>query len=329
MKENQYSFATWLRAFGVILILLCHFTQQNENPYVVMSSQFFNIGNSIFFILSGFLFGVKGGIKGSALSWYKKRIKRIYIPYEMMVITLFIIYLVLKKSIQWKLWIPQFIGIHGWKGVFGATQTWFVTAILICYLFTPIVSKIVFKMWGKRRNIVILCISTILLPIPMAYLLHDVYSLIVPLFWYTLAFIVGSYFNNFHLTFKKTTVLFCIMILGFLARIVARIYYDNTIFYTQIIAGYTHVLGAFCIFFIFAYLFRKKKAPCVVQFMSDTSFEIYLWHYMFVDGPLRLFGITTSWIFDCLLVFVVTLIISVVAKRAEKLIVSGFEMSLR
>lgn len=58
---KQLHFATWLRVAGMVSILLCHFVQQSWNPYLNMSAQFFNIGVELFIILSGFLFGIRGG----------------------------------------------------------------------------------------------------------------------------------------------------------------------------------------------------------------------------------------------------------------------------
>lgn len=60
--RRTYSFLTDLRTAGVALILLCHFTRQSGSPYLVMSSQFFNIGNSVFFLISGLSFGIQGKI---------------------------------------------------------------------------------------------------------------------------------------------------------------------------------------------------------------------------------------------------------------------------
>lgn len=59
--RNEYNFATYYRVLGMLFILLCHFTQESSNIYLNMSAQFFNIGVDIFIILSGFLFGIRGG----------------------------------------------------------------------------------------------------------------------------------------------------------------------------------------------------------------------------------------------------------------------------
>ena len=68
--RTQYNFATWIRSFGVVAILLCHFVEQNSNPYLQMSAQLFNIGVEIFFILSGFLFGTRLSCAGGVFNCF-------------------------------------------------------------------------------------------------------------------------------------------------------------------------------------------------------------------------------------------------------------------
>lgn len=80
--RQTLNFITWLRIFAVICILLCHYAQESNNVYVKMTAQFFNIGVSIFFIISGFCFGIQGALVDWK-KWYKKRAKRIFIPYEL------------------------------------------------------------------------------------------------------------------------------------------------------------------------------------------------------------------------------------------------------
>ena len=61
--KKDIQFADVIRFLGVILILLCHYTEQSTSVLLNMSAQFFNIGVPIFIILSGFLFGVRDGGK--------------------------------------------------------------------------------------------------------------------------------------------------------------------------------------------------------------------------------------------------------------------------
>ncbi len=66
--NRQTDFVTWLRAFAVVSILLCHYVPESTNAYIQMSAQLFNIGVNIFFIISGFCFGLQGEIKEVILS---------------------------------------------------------------------------------------------------------------------------------------------------------------------------------------------------------------------------------------------------------------------
>lgn len=311
MRQIKYQFATWLRAVGMLMILLCHFTQQSDNSYLVMSSQFFNIGNNIFFIMSGFLFGIQGKAFNSMVQWYKKRVKRIYVPYEMMIIVLFLVHIVLGIQLNARQWGKQFLGLQGWSGVAGATHTWFITSLLICYLLTPLISEIVLNAKENRKKIWKIIVIVFVIPIGLAYLTSsDTATIFTPVCWYTLAYILGNRFSEINLTVGKVSISFVVMCIAFAIRILCRQQFDGTIFYTLIVAGYTHAIGAFCIFFIFAYIFRNIKAPKGVESLSNISFEIYLWHYMFTDGPIKLFGLTPSWILDCVLVFTVTILVS-------------------
>lgn len=311
MRQTKYQFATWLRTVGMLMILLCHFTHQSGNSYLVMSSQFFNIGNDIFFIMSGFLFGIQGKALNSMVQWYKKRIKRIYVPYEMMIIVLFLVHIVLGIQISVQQWGKQFLGLQGWSGVDGAIHTWFITSLLICYLLTPLISEIVLDSKENRKKIWKIVVIVCIVPVGLAYLVSsDTATILTPVCWYTLAYILGNRFSEMNLTARKVSISVVVMCIAFALRILCRQQFDGTVFYNLIVVGYTHAIGAFCIFFIFAYIFKNIKAPKCVEFLSNISFEIYLWHYMFTDGPIRLFGLTPSWILDCILVFAVTILVS-------------------
>ncbi len=62
-RNGEIYFVTWLRAVAVALILSCHLASWSENRILLIMSQILNVGVPIFFILSGFLFGIGGGGK--------------------------------------------------------------------------------------------------------------------------------------------------------------------------------------------------------------------------------------------------------------------------
>lgn len=56
MRNNSIQY---LRVLAMMMIVACHLVVHSENLYLQMSAQFLNVGVSIFFIISGFLYGVK------------------------------------------------------------------------------------------------------------------------------------------------------------------------------------------------------------------------------------------------------------------------------
>lgn len=319
MQKDKLNFAVWLRAFGVLLILACHFTQQSGNAYIIMSSQFFNIGNNVFFILSGFLFGMKSETEfQKMLSWYKKRLLRIYLPYESMLIILFAADFLVLKKIDFSRWIPQVLGVQAWNTVFGATQTWFVTSILICYLLTPLVAKCCYEIRDNKKVCLTFFAFLAVMPAIVPYTFSGIIveaSIITPIFWYSAAFLIGNNFERIPLQKRYAALAFALMSCGFVIRLLCRAVSDDTILYNYIIAGYTHAFGAFCIFYIFAVCFEKVRPWKIVTCFAGISFEVYLWHYMFTDGPLRLFGLTGLWGTDCVIVLVISIFLAFVANR--------------
>ena len=99
-----------------------------------------------------------------------------------------------------------------------------------------------------------------------------------------------------------------------------RMYFDGSYLYDRITVSYTQAIAAFCIFYIIAYLFKNRETGRLVSRVSEISFEIYLYHYMFTVGPLKLFGLTGYWCFDCILVTVVVVIISIIMNRCSSVI---------
>ncbi len=319
--EKRYDFVTWLRVAGVIMILLCHFMAQSTSAIFNMSAQFFNVGVEVFIILSGFLFGVRRGI-GNPIAWYAKRLKRIYVPYELFVLLLAVIHF-LCGIFVWKVdWLWLILGLQGSVvGVLGAEQTWFITPLLICYALTPLLDKAV-SLLGEQQKRWLFAVAIAVLPIVWAlFPAPGVHRLLSLVSCYILAFMLGYTFDYSSIT-KGRTLIACGMMCGsILVRLMVRHFFDGTVFYDQITVGYTQMLSAFCLFFIFAFLFQHVKPFRAVEFVSEISFEVYLAHYMFCVGPIRLFGLTPNWILNCLIVTCISVIIGFLIHKASNWII--------
>ena len=87
---------------------------------------------------------------------------------------------------------------------------------------------------------------------------------------------------------------------------------------------------AFCIFYIFIYICRNVKENKVINFFDSISFEVYLVHYMYVVGPLRVMELTNSFIGNALITLVISILTAIVLKKiCEKfyLLIYGVKLS--
>lgn len=314
-KHKRLNFVSWLRVFGVLLILLCHFTQESSSALLNMSAQFFNVGTHVFLLLSGFLFGIQGKPSGSPVQWYKKRLKRIYFPYEIMVCVLLVIHLLTHQNIEVTQWVLQFLGFQGWDGVLGAGHTWFVTSILICYLLTPLIAFAIDR-GRESEKLAVTAVISLILPIVLTIpIFSDVSLLLMPLSSYILGYVLGRHFDKTKLGKKSAVLSAGIMIVAVIVRLAGRQLFDGTVLYISIIVTYTQIVIALSIFLIFAMVFKNRIPTRTISFLDSISFEIYLWHYMFTVGPIRLFGIMGNWALDCVVVSAITVFIAFVARK--------------
>lgn len=323
-KGREIYFVTWLRAMAVVLILLCHLASWSGTPLFLIASQILNVGVPIFFMISGFLFGIKGGQNKYLIRWYVKRIKRIYVPYELFLVILFVLHLITREKINAIQWLKTALGIHGFDGVEGAEQTWFISAILICYLVTPIIASFVEFIVKKSKEIQIgLVIVILILPCVIPFIVKmDLVPFISPIIWYYFAYYCGWNWNKIEQNIDKTKCRNAIMIIGvmFALRVIGRILLDDTIWYESVVVTYEHNIVSFCIAIVFIYFFSNKTPISIVKTISDISFEIYLYHYIFGVGPVKLIGLTNWYILDCVLIIILSVGTAYVMNKVSKII---------
>lgn len=327
LDKQRINFVTYLRVFAMFCILLCHYVQESANLYIAMSAQFFNIGVQIFFILSGFCFGIQGSIK-DCRNWFGKRIKRIYVPYETFLIFLVGIYLITGNSFHIGKLVTCILGVQGTVvGVRGAEHTWFITTLLLCYLVTPILSGI----WDRFRNFRIgyrRCLTGILAGFPflLAWLSCTfVFTLLSPIFFYAIAYILGREYKNSVIKSPIVVGAFVVMCMMFGVRIISKIMWDGTILYDRVFVGYTQYIAAFSILILFMFVFKKRKPGKICNWLNKISFEIYLCHYMFVVGPVSLIHVTPNLVINMIIVTVVSLMTAEVLYRVSEKVRSVFE----
>ena len=317
MKQTE--FVSYLRTFSVLSILLCHLVSENPSSYVQMTAQFFNIGVELFIIISGFCFGLQGEIKDWR-KWYGKRARRIYIPYELFLIVLFVVYFITGNKINIINWGSCVIGIQGASvGVLGADHTWFITAILLCYVITPVLSEISEKLKAKK---IYLAVGAGLIPIVLSFIPAIVfYTIGSKVCLYVVAFILGrKYREGYRFKKRKFLMYMVFFIISLGIRMTGRSLFDGSRIYDCIIVGYTQGAAAFCIMAMFAVLFYEAGTNTVIDKICANSFEVYLYHYMFVVGPVSLMRLTESWMVNSICVLIVTWSVAVIMQKVSKVL---------
>ena len=316
-NEKSIPFADWLRTAAAIMILLCHFCSQRGGPLFNAAAQILNIGVPLFFILSGYLFGRKG-IRPPYRKWFLRRLERLWLPYWLFLAVLAAIYL-LKGLNIWTLdWLLLLFGLQGSVvGVWGAEQTWFITALMICYGATPIISIATAKLDKKHISWFLAGLS--ILPL-LLHLMKPVAigTLLAPVCLSAVAYFIGSRTLNVKVTGWGARWAVVTIIVSFGLRFILRIFFDGTVFYSGIVATYTHYAAALAIFCLFAWFFSDRRPVRIVAFIGNISFEMYLYHYMLTVGPISLFGVTGYWSINCILAFGVTLTIAAVMHHIGK-----------
>ena len=160
----------------------------------------------------------------------------------------------------------------------------------------------------------------IALPGILAFVQFVNHSIVTPLFWYALFYYVGTKISTIKRSPKIAVWLCVLSIIGFALRIVARHFFDDTAFYVGIVVTYTQMLDAVSVLYCLMVFIWDKEAPNPVKWFANISFEVYLWHYMFVVGPLSLFGLTKGWVTDCALTLLISLLIAFAANRIIKFV---------
>lgn len=146
---------------GTLLILICHAYGNNvKMPYllerIVDNAQ---IGVDLFLLLSGIgiAFSLEKTVIGygnlSLISWYWQRIKRIYVPFGI-IMTLFYLYAILFEGKPVSQAILDLTNIGWWINGKG---TWYVSLILLLYLVAPILYKILYE--GKHKWLILAILS--------------------------------------------------------------------------------------------------------------------------------------------------------------------------
>ena len=129
-KNKEISF---IRLISLGMIVVCHIMQY----YDFVLAWWFNVGVQIFLCISGFLYGQKN-IR-SVTKFYHQRIKKILIPYYLVILPFAIFEFLFKPTVIDFGKFTEAVVLH--SRLKGAEHLWFIPTILMCYLITPLLQN--------------------------------------------------------------------------------------------------------------------------------------------------------------------------------------------
>lgn len=304
------------RVMAMIFIILCHLVQELNSNIIEVTASFFNVGVFMFLFISGYLYGNKEII--NIPKWLIRRFLRLQIPIWIFVIPVFIVY-AFEGTFKWKyVWI-HLLDLQSFFGTgVGLTHLWFVTVIMICYLLTPILIACKKHM----RMEIPLCITIL-----VALLITALDGKIGQYIFYIVTYLWGFAYKNIkklHIKNGMNIVVMCIIVL---IRIVGKIILDGSVVYDVIIVSVTQILISFMLFIVICAFENSLKKSALLEFLDNISYYIYISHYVFMVGPVRLMGCSNIF-FSIIVTIVASLITAIYLQKVTEMLSKRFRVSI-
>ncbi len=252
-----------LRVLATISIVLCHYQQ----AYDVKWAWVFNIGVQIFFVLSGFLYGHK-----EITNWrgfFLKRLIKLFIPlYIYATVAMFII----KYLTDTPVLLSNFLKAGG---VDGLNHLWFMKAIAVCYIITPVLQY--FRKYAIAAFVVLCLIGAA----EYIFLQRNLFT-----FSWLFLYSLGYYYTQLSVVFRRIVLTILLLIVMVLTL---NITWDDILNYNGVYNRCWHDLTGMmiCVSFIpLVGLLNIQKLPRTIKWMDKNSFYLYLTHHIFLVGPL-------------------------------------------
>lgn len=294
-----------IRVISMFSIIICHLVQEVNNPLLAKTSQLFNVGVYIFLFVSGWLYG--GKKVDDFKKWYKQRVKKVLIPVWIFVFVIFLIH-ICQGTMKW-IYVPIYLtNTQFWfGGLKGVEHLWFISVIFLCYLITPMLYKV-------NTNIKFI-LSILVMAIGGYGLCHLNRSLGLTVL-YLSVYLCGYSFRRFQIILIHSCLL---IIIALFIRVISMILLDGTILYDCFLVYLTHTMLAIGLFYLAKRLIVQQSNR-IIDWLDGMSFYIYITHYMFMVGPVRMMGVTENLGINILITLTLSCLSAIILKNVYDLI---------
>lgn len=286
-----------------------------------MSAQFFCVGVHLFLIISGYLYGRREILSRTTYKkWIISRAKRILIPMYIFMFFLLIIHLLKGIDIDIIHWLAYIFNLQGLEiYVHGAQHLWYLTIAMSCYFITPILDR--YRNKFNELNITVIFVVLVITQVIMTYFIYQQFGrYLIMIELYIFAYFIGMYWENIAINLKNFGISIVIAILAMGLRLLGNLKFDGSLLYDVIIVGYTLAFLALAIFYMGFYIISKVDNGLIERFiihLDRISYEIYLVHYIFIFGPLKIMCLKNN-VVNCVLVLICTYIAAVILHKISE-----------
>lgn len=295
ISKEESNAISMVRVLAMFSIVICHFFQAYDNWLAFR----FNIGVQIFFVLSGYLYGHKEVDKW--IPWFIGRFKKLYIPcFIYCLIATTILTLTTNQSFS----IKNYIAISAISGI---DHLWFMKAIFICYITTPIL-----QLFRKYPLLIYICLIILgIFEFGFLHIQQDRFS------WIWL-YAIGYFFPLLKEEYKNVLYILFIISALVISAVMIFVKCDHEI------VELWHYIGGIALCILPIVLLKKYitiKDNHWLNTLDSYSFYIYITHHIYLVGPLSFTAFIPNKILLILIVTLLIILSSIILKKISDYII--------
>lgn len=280
MISKQDSLAIDLSRFvAMALIVSCHVLQAYGNIWAFIC----NVGVQMFFLLSGYLYGVKDNLEWK--SFFCGRFKKIYLPYVVFLLLAFPVLLIVGMPISWKQVLCYSLNLQAFSTpIEGLNHLWFLSLLMIGYVLTPGLRFL----WENYKWCLIWVLAIVCV---LEYaVLQKMYSNFTWLLLFVLGLLLGMSKKSSHFWVTGIAAVGLFFTAAMLPSVDALCVPEFSHLSVWFHVSLSIVL--LCILKFIAALHWPKSVISKLVCCNKISYEIYLIHHIFCLGPVSLLFLT-------------------------------------
>lgn len=328
MKNNSESkliFISFSRVLAMFFVIFVHLCQQSDHVLIHGLAQFFITGVTIFILVTGYLYGLKAknfNYPKTLSTWIINRMKKILIPYYcIIVIILLINKIFFNQDINFKHFFMFLFCIQDFCGSFfyqidGVGHLWYITMITIIYC----AILIMFTLRNKHKKSIFLII--VFLYIAQLFVTIFFNPKIGRYLFYLAICLTAYIYANRECNEKKYIkikwiILTLITLLLWSTRFYIWIngYETETynylfVYYSQTVLSIWLIYTCYCLQY-----FRIVKKINIIKKLDMISYEVFLTHFVFIDGPIKIIGLFNNLMLESIIVILLSLITGITLKK--------------